>query len=126
MGGIALLARSLGHQVSGSDAHVYPPMSTQLAAAGVKLADERRLAAHLAVLAQVHLARVELAVSERQLQRGLGTGHRDGAQPGDRHGPPAGCQLVGRPFDEATLLAIGEAHEAATDWHLRVPAATPL
>lgn len=42
---------------------------TQLAAAGVKLADERRLAAHLAVLAQVHLARVELAVSERQLQR---------------------------------------------------------
>lgn len=37
MGGIALLARALGHQVSGSDANVYPPMSTQLAQAGIRL-----------------------------------------------------------------------------------------
>jgi len=37
MGGIALLARALGHRVSGSDANVYPPMSTQLAAAGIEL-----------------------------------------------------------------------------------------
>ncbi len=37
MGGIALLARSLGHQVSGSDANVYPPMSTQLCDAGIEL-----------------------------------------------------------------------------------------
>ena len=37
MGGIALLARELGHTVSGSDAQVYPPMSTQLAAAGIEL-----------------------------------------------------------------------------------------
>lgn len=37
MGGIALLARSLGHSVSGSDANVYPPMSTQLATAGIEL-----------------------------------------------------------------------------------------
>jgi UDP-N-acetylmuramate: L-alanyl-gamma-D-glutamyl-meso-diaminopimelate ligase len=37
MGGIALLARALGHEVSGSDAHVYPPMSTQLEAAGIRL-----------------------------------------------------------------------------------------
>ncbi len=37
MGGIALLARALGHQVSGSDAGVYPPMSKQLAAAGIRL-----------------------------------------------------------------------------------------
>ena len=37
MGGIALLARALGHQVSGSDANVYPPMSTQLEAAGIAL-----------------------------------------------------------------------------------------
>jgi UDP-N-acetylmuramate: L-alanyl-gamma-D-glutamyl-meso-diaminopimelate ligase len=37
MGGIALIARALGHQVSGSDANVYPPMSTQLEAAGIRL-----------------------------------------------------------------------------------------
>jgi UDP-N-acetylmuramate: L-alanyl-gamma-D-glutamyl-meso-diaminopimelate ligase len=37
MGGLALLARALGHQVSGSDANVYPPMSTQLEAAGIRL-----------------------------------------------------------------------------------------
>ena len=30
MGGVALLARELGHRVTGSDANVYPPMSTQL------------------------------------------------------------------------------------------------
>jgi UDP-N-acetylmuramate: L-alanyl-gamma-D-glutamyl-meso-diaminopimelate ligase len=37
MGGIAILARALGHQVTGSDANVYPPMSTQLEAAGIEL-----------------------------------------------------------------------------------------
>ena len=37
MGGLALLARSLGHEVSGSDAGVYPPMSTQLEDAGIRL-----------------------------------------------------------------------------------------
>lgn len=37
MGGIALLARELGYTVTGSDANVYPPMSTQLQAAGIEL-----------------------------------------------------------------------------------------
>jgi len=37
MGSLALLARELGHEVSGSDANVYPPMSTQLAEAGITL-----------------------------------------------------------------------------------------
>ncbi|MCP5153846.1 MAG: UDP-N-acetylmuramate:L-alanyl-gamma-D-glutamyl-meso-diaminopimelate ligase [Ectothiorhodospiraceae bacterium] len=39
MGGLALLARALGHAVSGADANVYPPMSEQLAAAGIALTD---------------------------------------------------------------------------------------
>ncbi|MBK1655707.1 UDP-N-acetylmuramate:L-alanyl-gamma-D-glutamyl-meso-diaminopimelate ligase [Allochromatium vinosum] len=46
MGGIALLARALGHRVTGSDANVYPPMSTQLEAAGIELM-EGYDAAHL-------------------------------------------------------------------------------
>ncbi|RLA54312.1 MAG: UDP-N-acetylmuramate:L-alanyl-gamma-D-glutamyl-meso-diaminopimelate ligase [Gammaproteobacteria bacterium] len=37
MGGVALLARELGYRVTGSDASVYPPMSTQLRAAGIEL-----------------------------------------------------------------------------------------
>jgi len=37
MGGLALLARELGHTVSGSDANVYPPMSTQLIEQGITL-----------------------------------------------------------------------------------------
>ena len=35
MGGLALLARELGHAVSGADENVYPPMSEQLAAQGI-------------------------------------------------------------------------------------------
>jgi UDP-N-acetylmuramate: L-alanyl-gamma-D-glutamyl-meso-diaminopimelate ligase len=37
MGGIAALARAAGHRVTGSDANVYPPMSTQLEALGISL-----------------------------------------------------------------------------------------
>ncbi|MDP2608212.1 MULTISPECIES: UDP-N-acetylmuramate:L-alanyl-gamma-D-glutamyl-meso-diaminopimelate ligase [unclassified Oceanobacter] len=37
MGSLAQLAKALGHQVSGSDHGVYPPMSEQLAAAGIEL-----------------------------------------------------------------------------------------
>jgi UDP-N-acetylmuramate: L-alanyl-gamma-D-glutamyl-meso-diaminopimelate ligase len=39
MGGLALLARELGMTVTGSDANVYPPMSDQLAAAGIELTE---------------------------------------------------------------------------------------
>lgn len=37
MGGIALLARANGHKVTGQDANVYPPMSTQLEEQGIDL-----------------------------------------------------------------------------------------
>lgn len=37
MGGLALLAREAGHEVEGSDANVYPPMSTQLTEQGITL-----------------------------------------------------------------------------------------
>jgi UDP-N-acetylmuramate: L-alanyl-gamma-D-glutamyl-meso-diaminopimelate ligase len=37
MGSLALLARELGYKVTGSDANVYPPMSTQLEAQGIEL-----------------------------------------------------------------------------------------
>lgn len=37
MGGIAAIAKSLGHKVTGSDQNVYPPMSTQLEDLGIEL-----------------------------------------------------------------------------------------
>jgi len=37
MGGLAALARESGHQVTGCDANVYPPMSDQLQALGIEL-----------------------------------------------------------------------------------------
>ena len=37
MGGIAAIAKELGHKVTGSDSNVYPPMSTQLESLGIEL-----------------------------------------------------------------------------------------
>lgn len=39
MGGIAVLAKQAGHEVSGCDANVYPPMSTQLEEQGIGLSE---------------------------------------------------------------------------------------
>lgn len=39
MGGIAVLAKQAGHEVSGADANVYPPMSTQLEQQGITLCE---------------------------------------------------------------------------------------
>jgi len=36
-------------------------------------------------------------------------------------GLPIGFQAIGRPLDEATILRLGAAYEAATDWHKRRP-----
>jgi UDP-N-acetylmuramate: L-alanyl-gamma-D-glutamyl-meso-diaminopimelate ligase len=58
MGGIAVLARAAGHRVTGCDANVYPPMSTQLAEQGIEVvegfgADQMRLAPDLWVIGNV-------------------------------------------------------------------------
>ena len=74
MGGVALLAREAGFEVSGSDANVYPPMSTQLEAAGITL-NEGYSPKHLdpapdAVVVGNALSRGNPAV-EYMLDRGL-------------------------------------------------------
>jgi aspartyl-tRNA(Asn)/glutamyl-tRNA(Gln) amidotransferase subunit A len=42
-----------------------------------------------------------------------------------RNGLPLGMQIVGRPFDEPTILRIGHAYERATTWHTKRPLLTP-
>lgn len=37
-------------------------------------------------------------------------------------GLPVGMQIVGRPFDEATVMRVGDAYERATEWRSRRPA----
>ncbi len=49
MGGVALLARESGIEVSGTDTSVYPPMSTQLEAAGISLQEDDETAIDPAV-----------------------------------------------------------------------------
>ena len=39
MGGIAALAKAAGHRVTGCDANVYPPMSTQLSKLGIEITE---------------------------------------------------------------------------------------
>ena len=39
----------------------------------------------------------------------------------DSNGLPIGFQIVGRPFGEARILKVADAHQRDTDWHERVP-----
>ncbi|MEA3404208.1 MAG: Mur ligase domain-containing protein, partial [Pseudomonadota bacterium] len=41
MGGIAQIAKAMGHEVSGSDRAIYPPMSTQLEQANIAVSDDQ-------------------------------------------------------------------------------------
>ncbi|NBW00515.1 MAG: UDP-N-acetylmuramate:L-alanyl-gamma-D-glutamyl-meso-diaminopimelate ligase [Betaproteobacteria bacterium] len=72
MGGLAQLARSCGFRVTGCDANVYPPMSTQLAQAGIEViqgfeADQLDLAADVWVVGNV--ARRGMPLIEALLNR---------------------------------------------------------
>jgi UDP-N-acetylmuramate: L-alanyl-gamma-D-glutamyl-meso-diaminopimelate ligase len=58
MGSLALIARAAGHRVTGCDAGVYPPMSTQLEEQGIALiegfeADQLALKPDLFVIGNV-------------------------------------------------------------------------
>lgn len=62
MGGLALLARELGHDVAGTDANTYPPMSVQLQQAGIRL--------HEGYVPAVFDTRPDLVVIGNALSRG--------------------------------------------------------
>lgn len=62
MGGVALLAREQGHDVAGTDANTYPPMSVQLQQAGIRL--------HEGYTPAVFDSRPDLVVIGNALSRG--------------------------------------------------------
>jgi aspartyl-tRNA(Asn)/glutamyl-tRNA(Gln) amidotransferase subunit A len=39
----------------------------------------------------------------------------------DQKGMPIGMQIIGKRFDESTVLRVAHAYEQATEWHLRKP-----
>ena len=74
MGGVAAIARAAGHTVTGCDTNVYPPMSTQLEAQGIRLiegfdADQLSLKPDVFVIGNV-VTRGN-ALMEEILDRGL-------------------------------------------------------
>jgi UDP-N-acetylmuramate: L-alanyl-gamma-D-glutamyl-meso-diaminopimelate ligase len=74
MGGIAAIAKAAGHQVTGSDRNVYPPMSTQLRALGIDLtegfeASQLDIAPDVVVVGNVMTR--GMPVVEAMLDRGL-------------------------------------------------------
>ncbi|MDP2784635.1 MAG: UDP-N-acetylmuramate:L-alanyl-gamma-D-glutamyl-meso-diaminopimelate ligase [Sulfurimicrobium sp.] len=74
MGGIAAIAQQAGHKVTGCDANVYPPMSTQLEARGIELiegfgAEQIRLEPDMFVIGNV-VSRAN-PLMEEILNRGL-------------------------------------------------------
>ena len=74
MGGVAALARTAGHQVTGCDRNVYPPMSTQLKALGIDIhegvdASQLDIAPDCVLVGNVMSRGVE--VVEAMLDRGL-------------------------------------------------------
>ncbi|HYE92320.1 MAG TPA: amidase [Terriglobales bacterium] len=42
-----------------------------------------------------------------------------------KNGLPLGMQILGRPFEESTIIRIGDAYERATEWHTRRPKLVP-
>ena len=76
MGGLAALAREAGHRVTGCDANVYPPMSTQLEALGIELiegfgADQLALRPDVFVIGNVVTRGERFPLMEAILDAGL-------------------------------------------------------
>ncbi|TCJ14714.1 UDP-N-acetylmuramate:L-alanyl-gamma-D-glutamyl-meso-diaminopimelate ligase [Parasulfuritortus cantonensis] len=75
MGGIAVIAKQAGHTVTGCDAQVYPPMSTQLQEQGIGLsegfgAEQADIGADVFVIGNV-VSRGKQPLMEEILNRGL-------------------------------------------------------
>ena len=100
MGGLAALARELGHTVTGCDTGVYPPMSDQLRALGIELiegygAEQLALAPDMFVVGNVVSRARRPDGTARYPADGGNPRCRERPTPADRSGCPTMCCRAG-------------------------------
>lgn len=91
------------------------PMQIKLAEAGVALADQRRMASQMAVLTQLHLARLQLINARSQFQRAeevYATDKRIGELMRTRESVQAGSKLERVSNDTAAILSLLRRYQA--------------
>jgi len=95
------------------DCIVAPTSPTTAFAIGEKVADPLTM-----YLSDIYTISVNLAgLPGLSVPCGFDQGGLHGGPPG----LPVGLQLIGKPFDEPTLLRAAHTYQQATDWHRRVP-----
>jgi aspartyl-tRNA(Asn)/glutamyl-tRNA(Gln) amidotransferase subunit A len=101
-----LIRRDFDAVFAGCDAIVTPTAPTTAFALGDKITDPLEM-----YLSDIFTISVNLAgLPGLSLPCGF-----------DRSGMPIGLQIVGRPFDELTVLQVAHLYEQSTDWHRRLP-----
>jgi aspartyl-tRNA(Asn)/glutamyl-tRNA(Gln) amidotransferase subunit A len=105
-----LIKRDFDQAFAKCDAIVTPTMPTTAFRLGEKTADPLQMYLSDICTISVNLA----ALPALSLPCGF-----------DNEGMPIGLQIIGRAFDEATVLRAAHAYERATDWHTRRPSLGP-
>ena len=94
------------------------PTQMKLAEAGVALADQRRVAMQMAVLTQVHLARLQLAAAHNQLQRAdeiWDVDRKISEHTANREAATAGAKLERVSADTAHILSLLRRYQAMSE-----------
>jgi len=99
------------------------PAQQRTAQAAIDLADQRRLAAHVAVIAQVHIAREQLAGSKRQYERADTLWQLDQRilqQTEKREQAQAGNKLDRVAAQTTAIISLLRRYQALAQWHASV------
>jgi aspartyl-tRNA(Asn)/glutamyl-tRNA(Gln) amidotransferase subunit A len=102
----ALIKRDFDHVFQHVDALITPTAPTTAFKIGEKTQDPLQM-----YLSDIYTISVNLAgLPALSLPCGF-----------DAHELPIGMQIIGKPFDEATILNLGYGYEQSTEWHSRKP-----
>lgn len=99
------------------------PAQKRTAEAAVSLADQRRLASHVAVVAQVHVAREQLAGARRQFERADALWKLDDSilqQTQRREQAQAGTKLDRVAAQTTAIISLLRRYQALAQWHAAV------